>query len=81
MNPRTIVKFIVNNLVYATANAAVERGITEANPDFAEDHNWITSIAAGTIGSTVQDVTKPATDKLVDNVFDKIKSRKAKKTN
>lgn len=81
MNPRSIVKFVVNNLVYAVANAATEKGIAEANPSFAENHKWITSIAGSTVGGTVQDATKPLTDELVDKTFEKIKTRKAKKTN
>lgn len=80
-HPREIVKYVVNTLVYSVSNTLVEKGITEGNPDFAEDHPWITSAAATAVSTTVQDLSKPTTDKLVDKTFDKIEARKAKKTN
>ena len=81
MNPRKIAKFAANHLVMAVAAKAASKTISNFAPDFADDHELITSLAAGTVGYAISDSLESTTDKMVDAIFNKIQTLKDKKTN
>lgn len=77
MNARKVAEYAADQIVMTVVAAAAMKLSLNVAPEFVESHPKVTKISCGTIGFAVSNHVEDDVHIFVNNVFDKLETRRS----